>query len=101
MKFIKTRMLYAIFFMIQKGYQDLIHEIKMPSCQMQPNGALIFILIWRKLKTILLSPHQMKKDQIEIDNDFSSNTRGTGEKQGALSSFLLLIFHMGTDFQLR
>lgn len=30
-----------IIFMIQKGYQDLIYEIKKPSCQMQSRDALL------------------------------------------------------------
>ena len=37
----------------------------------------------------------MKKNHIEADDNFSFNTKGTGEKQGALSPFLLLIFPHG------
>lgn len=52
------------------------------------------------MKNKLSFPHKINKDQIEVDNDLSSKTRGTGEKQISLSPFLLLIFHTGTGFQL-
>lgn len=66
---------------------------------MQPNDALINLYIdIEKIKNHFTFPYQMKKDQIEVDNDFFSNTRDTEEKQSTLSPFLLLIFHMAQAF---
>ena len=44
--------------MIHKGYQDLIYEIKMSSCQMQPNDALInFYIDMERIKDHFTSPN--------------------------------------------
>ena len=69
----------------------------MSSCQMQPNDALINLYIdMERIKNhLILPPTQMKKNHIEADDNFSFNTKGIGEKQGALSLFLLLIFPHG------
>lgn len=67
-----------IIFMIQKGYQDLIYEIKKPSCQMQSRDALLKVYTDIEKNDVFFS--HPNKDQIELDNDFSSETRGTGGK---------------------
>lgn len=90
-----------IIFVIQKGYQDLIHEIKNSSHQMQPSDALINVYTDIEKTKNNLSSFPPNKDQSEVDNDFSSKTRGTGEKESSVSPFLLLIFHTSTGFQLR
>lgn len=51
-----------IYFMIQKGSQNLVHKIQKPSHQMQPSDALMFILIQKKEKNSLTSFFQMKKE---------------------------------------
>lgn len=52
--------------MIHKGYQDLIYEIKMSSCQMQPNDALInFYIDMERIKDHFTSP-QPKRRKITL-----------------------------------
>ena len=89
--------------MIHKGYQDLIYEIKMSSCQMQPNDALInFYIDMERIKDHFTSPQPKRRKITLMQTTTSLSIPKALEKNKVLYLFSFYwFFHMGTSYQLR